>query len=131
MQLCLFCFVFFFQAEDGIRDQFTPIDALLTTLVLALCTLMFPFDGGFWGHTTAAAMILIGYFYLEQSQRPALAGFMLGLAVLVEYMAAISLAVGAAYLLVLADRRNQIVRFVAGAMPGIAALLFYHKLCFG
>ena len=42
------------------RYQFTPIDALLTTLVLALCTLMFPFDGGFWGHTTAAAMILIG-----------------------------------------------------------------------
>jgi hypothetical protein len=113
------------------RYQFTPIDALLTTLVLALCTLMFPFDGGFWGHTTAAAMILIGYYHLEQSHKPALAGLLLGLAVLVEYMAAISLAVAGVYLLALPTRRIQVGRFVAGAMPGIAALLIYHKLCFG
>jgi hypothetical protein len=92
---------------------------------------MFPFDGGFWGHTTAASMILIGYYHLEQSYKPALAGLLLGLAVLVEYMAAISLAVAAAYLLVLPDRRAQIAKFVAGATPSIVVLLIYHKLCFG
>ena len=113
------------------RYQFGPTDALLTTLVFGLCTLMFPFDGGFWGHTTAAAMILIGYYHLEQSRRLVLAGLMLGLAVLVEYMAAISLAVAGLYLVVLPGRRIQVVRFVAGAAPGIAALLIYHKLCFG
>jgi hypothetical protein len=113
------------------RYQFGGTNAFWTSLVFGFCTLMFPFDGGFWGHTTAAAMILIGYYHLEQSQRPALAGFMLGLAVLVEYMAAISLAVAAAYLLMLPGRRPQIARFVAGATPGIAALLVSQKICFG
>jgi hypothetical protein len=113
------------------RYQFSGTNAFCTSLVFAFCTLMFPFDGGFWGHTTAAAMILIGYHHLEQRHRPGLAGLMLGLAVLVEYMAAISLVVAAAYLLVLPDRRAQIARFVGGAAPGIAALLVYHKICFG
>jgi hypothetical protein len=113
------------------RYQFASTDAFLTTLVFGFCTLMFPFDGGFWGHTTAAAMILIGYYHLEQSYKPALAGLLLGLAVLVEYMAAISLAVAAAYLLMLPSRRTQIVRFVAGAAPSIVVLLIYHKICFG
>lgn len=113
------------------RYHFRPTDAFLATLVFGFCTLMFPFDGGLWGHTTAAAMILIGYYHLEQSQRAGLAGFMVGLAVLVEYMAAISLVVATAYLLVVPGRRAQIARFVAGATPNIAALLVYHKFCFG
>jgi hypothetical protein len=113
------------------RYQFSPTDALLTTLVLGLCTLIFPFDGMFWGHTTAAAMILIGYYHLEQSRRSGLAGLMLGLAVVVEYLAVISLAVAAAYLLVLPGRRTQVARFVAAAAPSIAALLVYHQICFG
>jgi energy-converting hydrogenase Eha subunit E len=113
------------------RYQFSGTGAFWTSLVFGFCTLMFPFDGSLWGHTTAAAMILIGYYHLEQQQRLGLAGFMLGLAVLVEYMAAISLVVAAVYLLVLPGRRTQIVKFVAGAAPGIAALLVYHKICFG
>jgi hypothetical protein len=113
------------------RYHFSSADAFLTTLVFGFCTLMFPFDGGFWGHTTAGAMIVIGYCHLEQSYRPALAGLFLGLAVLVEYMAVISLAVAAVYLLALPDRRNHVPRFVAGAAPGIAALLVSQKICFG
>jgi hypothetical protein len=92
---------------------------------------MFPFDGGFWGHTTTAAMILIGYYHLEQSSQPALAGLFLGLAVFVEYMAVISLAVAGAYLLAVPNRRIQIPKFVAGASLGIALLLIYQKMCFG
>jgi hypothetical protein len=113
------------------RYKFSGTNAFWTSLVFGFCTLMFPFDGGFWGHTTAAAMILIGYYHLEQSHKPALAGLLLGLAILVEYMAAISLAVAAAYLLVLRGRRTQIAGLVAGATPSIAVLLIYHKLCFG
>jgi hypothetical protein len=113
------------------RYHFSSADAFLTTLVFGFCTLMFPFDGGFWGHTTTAAMILIGYYNLEQSYRPALAGLFLGLALLIEYMAVISLAVGGAYLLAVPNRRIQISKFVAGASLGIALLLIYQKMCFG
>jgi hypothetical protein len=113
------------------RYRFGAADAVLATLIFGFCTLMFPFDGGFWAHTTAASMILIGYVYLEQSQRPALAGFMLGLAVVVEYMAAISLMVAATYLFLFRGRRATVARFLAGSAPCIAALLIYHKICFG
>jgi hypothetical protein len=113
------------------RYQFTETNAFWTSVVFGFCTLMFPFDGGLWGHTTAAAMVLIGYYYLEQSQRPALAGLMLGLAVLVEYMAAISLAVASVYLLLFPGRRTQVARFAAGAAPSIAVLLVSQKICFG
>ena len=113
------------------RYQFSGTNAFWTSLVFGFCTLMFPFDGSLWGHTTAAAMILIGYYHMEQQRRLSLAGFLLGLAVLVEYMAAISLAVAAVYLLVLPGRRTQIAGFVAGAAPSVAALLVYQKICFG
>lgn len=113
------------------RYHFSPTDAFLTTFVLGFCTLIFPFDAGFWGHTTAAAMILIGYYHLEQSQRVVLAGLLLGLAVFVEYMAAISLALAAAYLAAVPGRRSHVFRLVAGAAAPIGALLIYHKICFG
>ena len=113
------------------RYQFSATNALLTTLVFDFCTLIFPFDTGFWGHTTAAAMILIGYYHLEQSQRVMLAGLLLGLAVFVEYMVAISLALAAAYLAAVPGRRIHLFRLVAGATPATAALLIYHKICFG
>ena len=113
------------------RYQFSATNALLTTLVFGFCTLIFPFDTGFWGHTTAAAMILIGYYHLEQSQRVMLAGLLLGLAVFVEYMAAISLALAAAYLAAVPGRRSHVFRLVTGAAAPIAALLIYHKICFG
>ena len=122
--------VVFFQFV-GQRYQFSAMSAFCTTLVFGFCTLTFPFDGGLWGHTTAAAIILLGYYHLEQRRKPALAGLLLGVAVFVEYMAVISLAVAAAYLMLLPGRRKQIVRFLAGGAFGIAALLVSQKVTFG
>lgn len=104
--------------------EFSQRLALLGAFLYAFCTLIFPFNTQFTGHTTAAALILIGYIVLWRL--PLRAGFCLALAAISDYMAAIALvlAIGALDL-------RQAARFVLGAAGPLAALAIYNKTCFG
>jgi hypothetical protein len=105
-------------------------DALWIAAVYGFATLAFPFDTQLWGHTTAAAMCLIGYHFLR-SGRLVFSGLMLGAALMVDYLAAISMALALGFLVYQRARPEKIGRFVLGAMPGTLALLAYQKACFG
>jgi hypothetical protein len=109
--------------------------ATAVTAVYAFATLVLPFACSVWGHTTAAAFITLGTLaVLEGSRRSsALAGVWFGMALLTEYLAALSL--GLAGLFVLIDRRparwQRVWRFALGCAPPVVALLVYQRICFG
>jgi hypothetical protein len=106
--------------------------AALVAVVYSCATIVLPFSCSSWGHPTAAAFITLGALELAEGPRArcALGGFWLGMAVLTEYLAAISLIIGA--LFVLAARTGKSGwRFVMGARRRFAALLLYHEFAFG
>jgi hypothetical protein len=68
-------------------------------------------------------------FLLAWRRRPGLAGLLAGLAVLIEYQAAVVIAAVAAYTALAGAR--ALGRYVTGLLPGLALLGLYDRLAFG
>ncbi len=120
---------FLFLHHKGLRAR----DAMLNSLVFAFATLIFPFDTSLWGHTTAAAFLLLAATRLSRTEKmPTIAcGFFAGMALLTEYLAGISLVLFALYILYRKSYARRIVYFFAGALPPVLLLLVYQKIAFG
>lgn len=97
-------------------------------VTLALGTLVAPLAVTGFDHVPAAALVL-GALAAAWARRPALAGAAAGLAVLFEYESAVALLCIGAYIAF--QGRHALVRYAAGAVPGIAVLAAYDWIAFG
>ncbi len=105
--------------------------ALALALVLAFGTLLFPYSTMLWGHTTAAAFVIMAlYGALRETPRGlAAAGFFVGLAVLCDYLAVL---VVFAFGVWIAGRNPRSVGwYVLGGMVPLMLFAAYHWTCFG
>ncbi len=105
--------------------------------VYFLGTIAFPFSAVFFGHQAAASLTFFALYFLCRGRSsgrrgPVLtAGFLAGLAALVEYPAVL-IGIGLFFLLALRRRDHFLVpSFVAGLLPAAAALLIYNRAAFG
>jgi hypothetical protein len=117
-----------------------PPVAAAVTLAYALGTLAFPYSTLLYGHQSAAAFAFIAFALLAQVRhsgsppgrgRLVMAGFALGWAVVIEYPAALSLAVIGIYSLAWVRPRPRLAWMALGALVGLAVLFAYHDLAFG
>jgi hypothetical protein len=101
------------------------------TAALGFGTLLFPYSTQFWGHTTAAAFIMMGLWALSYRRRLFVsgAGFCLGMATLCDYLAAVAVLSCGVY--VLFRERRHTLYYVLGGIPVLWAFMTYHALCFG
>ena len=105
--------------------------ALFIALILAFCTLLFPYSTQLWGHPTAAAFAIMGlYGLLQKTPRGlALAGFFAGMAVLSDYLAIIIvLAFG---VLAISSQPRRIGWYLLGGALPLVVFGVYHWMCFG
>ena len=109
--------------------------ALVLALLTFFATALFPYSTQLWGHTTAAAFVMMAWWSFdatEQSTRRlphAATGALAGLAVLCDFLAfptVIALAIGAA----LKDRTRWVWLSAGGVVP-LLLLLTYQWYCFG
>ena len=112
--------------------QFNHRHALLYTVTLYWGTLLFPFSTQLWGHTTAAAFVVMSmYFYNScRGYSQFYCGLFGGMAVLCEYSCAIIVLV----LLVkqLWDHKFQdLTGYVLGGLIPFTVFAAYHYICFG
>jgi hypothetical protein len=107
--------------------------AALVALVYSCATLVLPFACSAWGHPTAAAFVTLGILNLAEDSRAGCAwgGLWLGMAVLTEYMAAVSLVSAAIFILSRPDRSERLWKFIVGSAAPVVALLLYHEFAFG
>jgi hypothetical protein len=109
-------------------------DAMLGAFAYAFGTLVFPYDTSIWGHTTAAACLLVALClagWPGGARLPWLAGLLGGMAVLIEYVSVFPLAaVGLALLSPRCSWRQRFA-FGAGAALPLLVLLLYHHAVFG
>jgi hypothetical protein len=103
--------------------------AIAAALAWAFATLAWPYGTLFYGHQTVAALLVIG-FCLVGREKYVLAGAVLGLAVVVEYPAALACGVIGIHLLA-RKRWRDAALLVAGAVPPAIALMLYHLIVFG
>jgi len=117
-----------------------PPLAAAVALAYALGTLAFPYSTLLYGHQSAAAFAFIAFVLLAQARhsgsppgpgRLVAAGFALGWAVVVEYPAALSLAVIGIYSLAWVRPRPRLAWMALGALAALAVLFTYHDLAFG
>jgi hypothetical protein len=107
--------------------------AAVVATVYSFGTVVLPFGCTEWGHSTAAAFLTMGTLHLarDSGDRCVRAGLWLGMAVLTEYLAAVSLAAGAIFILTGDARSTRLAKFALGAALPLAGLLVYQKLSFG
>ena len=105
--------------------------ALALTLVLAFCTLLFPYSTMLWGHPTAAAFSIMAVFGLVRGtpRSQTLAGFFVGMAVLSDYLAAAIVIALGVWILVSEPRR--VGRYFLGGTIPLVVFGVYHSACFG
>lgn len=105
----------------------------------ALATLAWPYGTLLYGHQTLAALLIIGFALVAtprargeapSAARLAVAGLVLGYAVVVEYPAALACAVIGGYAIAAYGWRRALW-IVAGAVPPAIALAAYHAAAFG
>ena len=126
--------LYLFLRWAGVSDGYSVV----LVLAYGLGTLVLPYSAMLYGHQMGAGLGFSAFMLLVVSrERPnavgrcALAGFMCGYAVVVEYpMAAIGVIL-AVYLM--ATRRNarELCAFVAAGLIGVSCLLVYNYACFG
>ena len=117
------------RAGRGSRPQGLAIAA-----VLAFGSLLFPLSTKLIGHGPALAWVALALLLLESGPadgRGALAasGFFMGMAVLTEYITAVTLLSVLVY--VAWSGRRRLVWFVLGGIPPLVLYLVYHQVCFG
>ncbi len=105
----------------------SPAAANAALFALAFGTTASLFFNTYFGHAVAAAALL-GFFLAALSEKPWLAGFALGLAVLCDYG---MLAVLPAVLLALFPARKQLGGYFLGALAPAVAWVLYHQKAFG
>ena len=124
------CVLFFRLACDFGGGEKVP--ALLATFALAFGTTFFPFGTILFDHNLSAVLLIASFYWLRHTQRPALAGFCAGFAVVTNYVAGGAVIALGLYAL-LAGRvcwRRAIIYSLGGLLP--AALLgWYHYTNFG
>ena len=124
------CVLFFRLACDLSGGEKVP--ALLATFALAFGTTFFPFGTILFDHNLTAVLLIASFYWLRHTQRPALAGFCAGFAVVTNYVAGGAVIALGLYAL-LAGRvcwRRAIIYSLGGLLP--AALLgWYHYTNFG
>jgi hypothetical protein len=110
--------------------------AMALTLLTFFGTALFPYSTQLWGHTTAAAFVMMAWWAFDRargssSSLPGLgAGAFAGLAVLADFLAlptALALSVGVALL----RRRALLTWFCLGGAGPLLLLLGYQWYCFG
>ncbi len=115
------------------RHPDTPERAWLSVFTFSLATIMYPFSTTLWGHPTAAACLFFAFYALAVNGNTWLTGLFLGLAVLVEYSAALVIPAYLGYHLW--KQRWGAVRglgqILLAALPSLVLFLWYHKTCFG
>ncbi|HET6149566.1 MAG TPA: hypothetical protein VFH68_18660 [Polyangia bacterium] len=124
--------VFLFEILTALHGMSLP-DALLICAAYGWGTLIFSFDATLWGHPTAAAFVMMGlHGVLRRSRAGAVqAGFALGAAVLVDYVAGVALAAGGLYCLLSPARRRNLGWMVLAALLPLGVLLAYQRVVFG
>jgi hypothetical protein len=112
---------------------------IVTAIVYGLGTCAFPYANSFVGHQPAAVLLFAAFALLfairrgTLSQRWAIAaGFLLSIAVVVEYPAALGAGILGIY--GLAQRKHPVpvlLRYLLGALPPVMALVMYDLATFG
>jgi hypothetical protein len=129
--------------ERFLTQYVTPPIALGVTWTYALGTLAFSYSLLFMSHQATATLLLAAFYVCwkvargEFSRRWLLgAGLLLGLAVTAEYTSALAAIMIAGYATFTAaslprERPWSAAQLVAGALPAIVFLGWYHHSCFG
>lgn len=122
-----FALPMFTQLSDGNRRR-----GLLLTVTLFWGTLLWPFCSQYWGHTTAAAGVIVAFACaIRQGPKWAFGcGLAAGFAVVCEYSCGIIvLALAGLYL----SRRKgcDLRNFVLGGLGPLLVFGWYHWICFG
>jgi hypothetical protein len=107
--------------------------ALLLTCLLYGGTLMLPFSTMLWGHTTAAAFVVIALAYFVQPgwRAAMLSGVFVGLAALTDYGAAPLAVVLTLASLAVRPRGKRIAGLVFGGLGPLVVFAAYHWGAFG
>jgi 4-amino-4-deoxy-L-arabinose transferase-like glycosyltransferase len=94
---------------------------------------MYPFSTTLWGHPTAAACLFFAFYALVVRRNAYLTGLFLGLAVLIEYSAALVIPCYLGYHVWKQRWRSVhgLTQIFVAALPSLAVFLWYHKTCFG
>jgi hypothetical protein len=124
----------------------SPGDAMLGAIVYSFGTLVFPFGGSVWGHTTSAAFIVLSLFFWVDATAhhphragvsrsfecaSASCGFFAACALLTDYLAGvIFLLVGATFVLN-KERWRGMGYFALGSIVPLGVLLSYQQIYFG
>jgi hypothetical protein len=118
-----------------------PAASAAFALAYAFGTLAFPYSTLLYGHQPAAALAFLAFTAVAMARhrgaerwgpgRLAAAGAALGWAVVIEYPAALTAAVVAAYALLSVTPRRRLAWMAVGAGSALAVLLGYHALAFG
>jgi len=109
---------------------FSPGAALIAVAAVFLATPLLGYAGLFYGHALAACMLAVGWLLLRRS-RPALAGFVCGAAVLVEYPAALGAALLGIHVLADPNLRRGALPFALAGIPPLIVLAAYNDAAFG
>ena len=112
-------------------SRFGADDASLRwmTAVLLFATPLFAYGMLLFSHALAGFALFGAWVFLFVEDRPAIAGVLMGLAVLTEYTSA---AVAILFLICIGiNSRQRLGRFVIGGAPFLAALLIYNQVAFG
>lgn len=109
-------------------EGLVPGAGSLTAVTFALGTLAGGLAATTFDEITAAAFSF-GAFLLAWARRPATAGLIAGLAVVVEYQTAVALVLTGGYVATTSGR--ALLRFVAGCLPGVVLLAGYDWSAFG
>lgn len=109
-------------------------DGLVGVLAIMFGSLLLPLSAELYGHVMATALAVGGWALVHDRpagwRRPALAGLLLGLSVLVEYPMVVAAAIVALFVLIRMGGRPASV-LVAAAAPSAFALLAYQAAAFG
>ena len=124
------CVLFFRLACDLGGGEKTA--ALLATFAFAFGTTFFPFGTILFDHNLTAVLLLASFYWLRHTQRPALAGFCAGFAVVTNYVAGGAvIALGLYALLAGGVRWRRAILFSIGGLLPAVVLGWYHFVNFG
>jgi len=130
----------FFLRRELWRWSGDGVAADLALIAYALGSLAYTYGLLYFGHQLTAVCLMGSFLAIEGSRRAehrqcwllALAGFLAGMAVLVEYPSALAaLPLGLYVLWISARRWRSVLVFGLSSLPPQLLLLWYHKVCFG